>query len=73
MKKKQQNDLLRRDIHWVACDKAMPDNTNRILTWDGMFVQEGYYSYISRRIEVPSFKHHDKITHWAKLPEPPCI
>lgn len=73
MKKEQQNDLLQRVIHWVACDETMPDNTNRILTWDGMFVQEGHYSHISHKIEVTIFKHYGKITHWAKLPEPPCI
>ena len=60
-------------IHWVACKDKMPNNTNRILTWDGQFVQEGHYTFIDRKIVVPSFKFHNEITHWAKLPEPPCV
>jgi len=57
----------------VAVKDEMPSNTNRILTWDGMFVQEGYFTFIEEKIIVPSFRNHNEITHWAKLPDPPCI
>lgn len=66
-----QKDLLKQEIQWINCSKAMPSNTNRILTWDGMFVQEGYYSFSNKMFVVPSFKAHDEIIFWAKLPEPP--
>ncbi|MCM8906814.1 hypothetical protein [Tenacibaculum finnmarkense] len=66
-----EKDLLKQEIQWIDCSKTMPSNTNRILTWDGMFVQEGHYSYISKSIVIPSFKAHDEIIFWAELPNPP--
>ena len=56
---------------WILCKTRIPNHGNRIIVWDGMFVQEGVYRYIEKRIVVPNFKHHNEITHWREHHEPP--
>lgn len=60
-------------INWVACSDRMPKHNNRLITWDGQFVQEGHYTFSGGKIIVPSFTHHKEVTHWAELPKPPCL
>ena len=59
--------------NWISVKDEVPNNTNRVITWDGMFVQEASWSFITRDFKVTGFKFSNKITHWCKLPEPPSV
>lgn len=73
-------------MKWNKCKDEMPDKPSRqymynktitipYITWNGKFVQiASFYNYNSKGY----FGHYNngkeiipRVTHWAKLPEPP--
>ena len=59
--------------NWISVEDEVPNNTNRVITWDGMFIQEAYWSFIERGFKITGFDTKGKITHWCNLPKPPSV
>lgn len=79
MKKEQQNDLLQRVINWVAVDENLPPKYTTVLAYypegneNGKKVDTTTYYGGKLTDTGSSIAYCFEATHWAELPEPPCV
>jgi len=73
MAKKQKQQLpINGVMHWVACDKRLPDHEEIVLvyTYTGIdifqFLDDQFYHYENGYVQ------NGVVTHWMPLPKPPC-
>lgn len=59
-------------MQWVVCKEELPkEDGDYLINWDGTVIEAGYYVDQNLWHDYTVGKY-EKVTHWMRLPKPPC-
>jgi hypothetical protein len=61
-------------MEWISVKDKLPENASDVLVTDGDAQMVAFYGKLKKLwIFHVDFWHHEDVTHWMPLPEPPTV
>lgn len=62
-------------MDWISVENRMPRAGEEVMIWDGLYIRLGHRTLRDAQYEWmdDEFYPVKSVTHWMKIPDPPCI